>query len=89
MELQYGDLLFHVVDIADPNWQNHIQVVEQILDDLDVEKPTLYIFNKVDKINLTPAIQDLTDKYQPHVFISSKTKEGLKPLVDYIEHWEL
>ncbi len=89
MELQYGDLLLHVVDIADPNWENHIHVVEQILEDLEVEKPTLYIFNKVDKITVTPALQDLTDKYQPHVFVSSKTKEGLKPLIDYIEHWEL
>ena len=88
MELQYADLLLHVVDISDPNWENHIQVVEQILDDLSVEKPILYVFNKADKIKLTPALKKSLKNYMPHVLISAKEKEGIAPLTDFIENWE-
>lgn len=88
MELQYADLLLHVVDLSDPNWENHIDVVEQILEDLAVEKPTLYVFNKIDKVTFTPALEQALEKYYPAVLISSKTKDGIKPLVDFIEEWK-
>lgn len=86
-ELQHADLLLHVVDIADPNWENHIHVVDHIIEDLQVEKPVLYIFNKADKISMTPQQQDLLEHYQPHVMVSALSKEGLAPLIDYINAW--
>lgn len=49
-ELQYADLLLQVVDISDPNWEFHIKIVQEILDELDVKKDMLYVFNKIDKI---------------------------------------
>ena len=49
-ELKYAHLLLHVVDIADPNWESHIQVVMEVLKELDVDKPMLYVFNKADKL---------------------------------------
>src|SRR5205823_6361200 len=53
-ELQYADLLLHVIDVSDSNWVNHIQVVHSILDDLGVvHKPMLYVFNKADAIEVT------------------------------------
>lgn len=88
MELQYADLLLHVVDVSDPNWENHIHVVEQILDDLNVEKPILYVLNKADKINVTPSLENSLEKYMPHVLISAKHKENIAPLTDYIENWK-
>jgi GTP-binding protein HflX len=88
MELQYADLLLHVVDVSDPNWENHIHVVEQILDDLNVEKPILYVLNKADKINVTPTLEQSLEKYMPHVLISAKHKENIAPLTDYIENWK-
>jgi GTP-binding protein HflX len=50
-ELQYADLLLQVVDISDPNWEFHIKVVKEILDELEVKKDMLYVFNKIDKIS--------------------------------------
>ncbi len=49
-EVRESDLLVHVVDIAHPQHEDHIRTVNQTLKDLDVlEKPTLMVFNKMDK----------------------------------------
>ena len=46
------DLLIHVVDIASPYFQDHIEVVNQTLASLQVgDKPTLLVFNKIDSFN--------------------------------------
>lgn len=87
-ELQYADLLLHVVDISDPNWQSHIFIVQNILADLEVEKEILYVFNKIDKVTMTPEITEHVEKYTPHVLVSALDLEGLKPLVDYLEQWQ-
>ena len=87
-ELNYADLLLHVVDVSDPNWQNHIQVVQGILKELDVDKPTLYVFNKADKIESTDQLLDSLSYYQPHVLISAASKDGIAPLKDFLKHWQ-
>jgi GTP-binding protein HflX len=84
-ELQYANLLLHVVDSADPSWETHIAVVHQILDDLEVKTPMLYVFNKIDKISLTNSLRTAIAKYQPNVMVSALSKEGLQPLTEYIE----
>lgn len=85
-ELQYADLLLHVVDLSDKNWEAHINVVNKILHDLNVKKDILYVFNKIDNVN----IDDLTaqiSKYQPNVLISAKDKETSGALYDYLRNW--
>jgi GTP-binding protein HflX len=86
-ELHYADLLLHVVDIADPGWQNHIRVVHNILQDLGVETEMLYVFNKADKVD-TALLSGGLEKYQPYVVVSSLTKKGVLPLVKYLKNWE-
>lgn len=86
-ELQYANLLLQVVDLTDVNWQVHIDVVHQILAELKVDKPLLYIFNKADKIEDLASIQSQLDRYQPHVVISTKSKEGIEPLANYLLAW--
>lgn len=87
-ELQYADLLMHVIDISDRNWENHINVVDHIIEDLNVEKPVLYVFNKSDKVEITPQMQELIERFQPHVIISSVTKQGIQPLTEYLGSWK-
>ena len=49
-EVRESDLLVHVVDIAHPQHEDHVRTVNQTLKDLNVlEKPTLMVFNKIDK----------------------------------------
>jgi GTP-binding protein HflX len=88
-ELQYADLLLHVVDISDANWQQHIELVNHIITDLQVDtKSMLYVFNKADKIEITPALQEAIERYQPHVIVSATSKEGLHPLTDYLFNYQ-
>ena len=48
-EVRESDLLVHVVDIAHPQYEDHIRVVTQTLKDLNAENiPTLLVFNKMD-----------------------------------------
>ena len=87
-ELQYADLLLHVVDLSDESWESHIKVVNEILTDLDLHKDMLYVFNKQDKIDdLRPYIQRVA-RYQPHVIVSARNKQSLQPLIDFLDLWE-
>lgn len=48
-EVREADLLLHVVDISHPEFESHIESVNQILKDIKSDgKPTLMIFNKID-----------------------------------------
>lgn len=48
-EVREADLLVHVVDISHPNFEEHIQVVNQMLAELTAaEKPVLLVCNKID-----------------------------------------
>jgi GTP-binding protein HflX len=48
-ELHEADILLHVIDISNPNFENHITAVENILQELEITgKPTIRVFNKED-----------------------------------------
>lgn len=48
-EVRESDLLIHVVDISHPNFEDHINVVNTTIAEIDKsEKPTLLVFNKID-----------------------------------------
>ena len=51
-EITESDLVLHVVDISHPNYEDHIESVNIILDQIKCsEKPSLMVFNKIDKIS--------------------------------------
>lgn len=84
-ELQYADLLLHVVDLTDPNWEAQIAVVHEILTELAVDKPMLYVFNKADKISDRALFAPHIARYLPHVIVSALSPDGLLPLVEYLK----
>jgi GTP-binding protein HflX len=48
-EVREADLLLHVVDISHPDFEDHIESVNQILLDIKSNnKPTIMVFNKID-----------------------------------------
>jgi GTP-binding protein HflX len=85
-ELKFADLLLHVVDASNAEWRSQIQVVNETIKNLGVEKPMLYVFNKIDKLSqeeLEPLKQEFNE-FQPHILIHTKSKEGVKQLVDFL-----
>ena len=80
-ELEYADLLLHVIDSADPNREEHIRVVEKLIDKL--AKPgtkTLRCYNKADLVSPEeiPIGEDV-------VRMSAKQGFGMEDLLDAIE----
>lgn len=48
-EVREADLLVHVLDISHENFEDHFQVVNETLSELDkTEKPVILVFNKID-----------------------------------------
>jgi GTP-binding protein HflX len=51
-ELDEADVLVHVVDIGNPAFPEHIRVVEELLNELELAKiPCLKVFNKIDLLD--------------------------------------
>ena len=51
-EITESDLILHIVDVSHPNFDDHIDSVNQILEQIKcAEKPSLLVYNKVDKLN--------------------------------------
>jgi len=89
-ELQYADLLLHVIDLSDPNWQEHIRIVHNILAELGVDKEMLYVFNKRDRIDdeQFDQMREELERYQPHVIISARSKADIAPLKEFLASWK-
>jgi len=80
-ELEYADLLLHVIDVSNPDWRQQAQVVENLIQELGAgELPRIEAYNKSD---LVPAGEIL-----PHgediVAISARTGEGVDRLLEMI-----
>ena len=81
-ELEYADLLLHVIDSADPNREEHIQVVDSLIAKLAKPgTPVLQCYNKADLVEKTeiPVGEDV-------VAISAKKGYGMKELLQAIEN---
>ena len=76
-ELEYADLLLHVVDISSPDWQVQEQIVMDLIRELGAEKtPCLRLYNKADLFG-----GDILPVGEGCLTISAKTGEGLDALL--------
>ena len=58
-EVREADLLIHVVDISHESFENHIDSVNQILQEIDAhQKPTIMVFNKIDNFSYEKKDED-------------------------------
>ncbi|MGB0198618.1 MAG: GTPase HflX [Flavobacteriaceae bacterium] len=68
-EVHEADLLLHVVDIAHPNFEDHINAVNELLAEIKaLDKPTLMVFNKIDAYRPETIDKDdlITEKTEKH-----------------------
>ena len=53
-EAKESDLLVHVIDISSPSFEEHMQVVNKTMLEIEsTDKPVIYVFNKIDLFNET------------------------------------
>jgi len=80
-ELESADLLLHVIDAANPDYPAHIESVEKILSELELERiPQIRVFNKMDLIDEDTAAH-LVAHYEGST-ISATDKQTLMPLIE-------
>ena len=75
-ELSFADVLLHVIDISNPEWEEQARVVNELIRQLGAEgTPCLRVFNKCDRyIGILPHGEDV-------ICISAKSGEGADRLV--------
>jgi len=80
-EVVQADLLLHVVDASHPHCDQQIQAVNAVLEEIGASgKPTLMVFNKIDKAE-PQVVQRLLELHHPSVAISAETGKGVPELL--------
>lgn len=81
MESVHADLLLHVIDSSDPEVETKIKVVDDILKDLGITSPVVYVFNKIDAIGEDEVMRLAGQYKEKHpVFISVRKDIGIEEL---------
>ena len=79
-ELEYADLLLHVIDSSSPQWREQAEIVEQLIHELGADRtPRIEVFNKCDLWT-----GDIRPHGEDRVSISAKTGEGVPELLSAI-----
>ncbi|AZV65784.1 MULTISPECIES: GTPase HflX [Bacillus] len=79
-EVAEADLLIHVVDYANPNYEQLIDITNETLKKIGVENiPTIYAYNKSDMVDVEiPKVQE------DRVYLSAKKHVGIEELVEMV-----
>ncbi len=76
-ELSYADVLLHVIDISNPDWEEQARVVDELIEKLGARQtPCIRVFNKCD------AYAGILPHGEDTVCLSARTGEGVQELVE-------
>jgi GTP-binding protein HflX len=74
-EAQDADLILHVIDASESNWEEHADVVEREIGGLH-GKRVIHVFNKADLLPDRDAFLGLVRERYPHAVLTSTVREG-------------
>lgn len=86
-ETAEADVLLHVIDASHPRWEEHKEIVDGVLDELDVlDRPIVLVFNKMDRLAPEEALL-LRERAKamfaaPCIFTSAVEDGGLSGLLE-------
>lgn len=88
-EAKYCDVILHVVDASDENWDKNIETVYGTLKQLKIDensgKPVITVFNKIDRISKDDLVGVRDLRADKTLYISAATGQGLPELASAIE----
>ncbi len=83
-EAKYADIIIHVVDASNPQWDTQMHVVYDTLQELGVtDKKIITLFNKCDRLDGGDIYQDF--RADRTLRISAKTGDGLEQFGEVLE----
>ncbi len=81
-EVVQADLLLHVVDTSHPQADEQIETVNEVLKEIGAgDKPTLMVFNKIDRFENDSVIGKYREQFTYAVAVSAKTQAGFPDLL--------
>ena len=84
-ELQEADLLLHIIDVSNDQFEEQITAVETILEELEISnKPSIRVFNKADRFEDKELLATLSRRFDA-VAVSALDKTSLFGLLEKIE----
>ncbi len=87
-EARGANVLLHVVDVSHPDWEEQMEVVEQVLADLDLQDlPVIPVFNKVDRLEGDQALLSRVRALYPEgVFATAMRTDGVAEVKAALRH---
>ena len=80
-ELEYADLLLHVIDVSNPEWREQARIVDELIRELGAEGiPCIRVYNKCDA-----AFTAQQEREKDAVYISARTGEGIPTLLEAVD----
>ncbi|MGL6073386.1 MAG: GTPase HflX [Fimbriiglobus sp.] len=84
-EARHARLLLHVVDASNPQAEAQILAVNEVLKELEcLEKPTILVLNKIDKVPDRVQLDVLRAHHPNAIAISGLTGEGVQELTEAV-----
>jgi GTP-binding protein HflX len=84
-EVTEANMLLHVVDVSSPQFEEQIKVVNTTLGELrSGDKPTIMVFNKIDKVTDLTFLRELEHRYENAISISAARGINLSGLKEKI-----
>ncbi len=84
-EVVQAELLLHVVDVSHPQAAEQIAAVNSVLAEIGADgKPTIMVFNKIDKVEGNGALDKYLQQYPNAVAISAEKGAGIPALIEEI-----
>lgn len=81
-----ADLLVHVVDVADPEFDVQYETTLKVLSEIGADtSKSLLVYNKIDKLADRNPAEFVSNRHGGAIFVSALTGEGLPALVKAIE----
>lgn len=85
-EVVESDILLHVIDVSNPNFEEQISVVKDTLDEIGASgRKTVDVFNKVDQLNDFEKLERLMEEYPDAVFISAQKGLNVEKLLNKVK----
>ncbi|MFO7968861.1 MAG: GTPase HflX [Bacillota bacterium] len=79
-EISEADLLIHVIDVSNKNYDSQIKTVKNVLKEINADNiPVIYVYNKIDLIDNLPIVET-----ENSIFISAEKQINIDKLLELI-----
>jgi GTP-binding protein HflX len=85
-EAQSAGVLVHVADLSHPHVEEQVKQTELVIKEMELDhKPVQLVFNKMDQVSASGALEKMKERYPDALFISAEKGIRLWELTERLE----